>query len=84
MKKVMMFSASWCAPCQRTKPVFVSLRQEVKDIQMEIIDVDEAPNLSQQYEIKAVPTFVLLNDDKEVARASGGMTAEKLKDFINQ
>jgi thioredoxin 1 len=84
MKKVMMFSASWCMPCQRTKPVFVSVRQELTDIQMEIIDVDEAKNLSEQYDIRAVPTFVLLKDDKEVARTSGGMTADKLKEFINQ
>ena len=84
MKKVIMFSASWCPPCQRTKPVFVALRQEVKDIQLEIVDIDEAKNLAEQFDVRAVPTFVLLNDDKEVARKSGGMTAEQLKAFINQ
>lgn len=84
MKKVIMFSASWCGPCQRVKPTFLTLKEQTSDVQMEVVDVDQASDLAQQYNIRAVPTFVLLNNDTEVARTSGGMTAEKLKSFINQ
>ena len=84
MKKVIMFSANWCGPCQRMKPTFSTLKEQTSNVQMELVDVDEAQKLAHEYDIRAVPTFVLLKDDREVARVSGGMTAERLKEFINQ
>jgi thioredoxin 1 len=84
MKKIIMFSAQWCAPCQRTKPVFNTLKESVTDVEYKLIDVDDEGYLAEQYNIRAVPTFVLLKDNVEVARTSGGMTADKLKAFINQ
>lgn len=84
MKKVIMFSASWCGPCQRTKPAFNSLKESVSDVECQLIDVDEQAHLAEQFNVRAVPTFVLLKDEAEVARMSGGATADKLKAFINQ
>lgn len=84
MKKVIMFSASWCRPCQATKPTFNALKEELKDVTMEVVDVNEQEILAQEYDIRSVPTFVLLNGEEEVARMSGGASADKLKAFINQ
>lgn len=84
MKKVIMFSASWCGPCQRTKPTFLNVKQQTTNVEMEVLDVDESAHMAERYNIRAVPTFVLLNGETEVARTSGGMTEEKLKAFINQ
>jgi thioredoxin 1 len=84
MKKIIMFSATWCAPCQRTKPVFNTLKESANGVQYELVDVDEQAHVAEQYNIRAVPTFVLLKDNQEVARISGGATAERLKTFINQ
>jgi len=84
MKKIIMFSATWCQPCQRTKPTFSSLKESITDVEYNLVDVDEEAHLAEQYNIRAVPTFVLLKDNVEVARMSGGATADKLKAFINQ
>jgi thiol-disulfide isomerase/thioredoxin len=84
MKKVIMFSAGWCGPCKATKPTFNALKEELKDVTMEVVDVNEQEALAKEYEIRAVPTFVLLNGEDEVARMSGGANADKLKAFINQ
>ena len=79
-----MFSGAWCQPCQRTKPTFNSLKESVTDVEYQLVDVDEQGNLAEQFNIRAVPTFVLLKDNVEVARMSGGATVDKLKAFINQ
>ena len=84
MKKIMMFSAAWCGPCKATKPAFNALKEELKDVSMEVVDVNEQEALAQEYDIRAVPTFVLLKDNEEVARMSGGTSADKLRAFINQ
>ena len=79
-----MFSASWCRPCQATKPTFNALKEQLKDVTMEVVDVNEQEGLAQEYDIRSIPTFVLLNGEDEVARMSGGASADKLKAFINQ
>lgn len=84
MKKVIMFSASWCKPCQNTKPTFLALKEELKDVEMEIVDVNQQEDLAHENDIRAVPTFILFNGEDEIARMSGGATADKLKEFINQ
>ena len=84
MKKIMMFSAAWCGPCKATKPVFNALKEELKDVTMEVVDINEQEELAQEYDIRSIPTFVLLNGEDEVARMSGGASADELKAFINQ
>jgi thioredoxin 1 len=85
MKKVIMFSASWCGPFQKTKPTFLALKEELKDVELEFVDVNQNEDLAHEHDIRAVPTFVLFNSEgDELARMSGGSTADKLKDFINQ
>ena len=41
------FTASWCGPCQRMKPIFYSLADDFKDEYNFIsIDIDENPGIS--------------------------------------
>lgn len=79
-----MFSALWCGPCKATKPAFNSLKESVTDVEYQLVDVDDEGHLAEKFNIRAVPTFVLLKDNVEVARMSGGASADKLKAFINQ
>ena len=84
MKKIIMFAAEWCGPCNATKPHFLALKDTMKDVEYQLVDVDDDTPLAEKYSIRAVPTFILLKDDVEIARISGGTTAQKLKDFITQ
>ena len=60
--------------------------QELKDVvDMQLVDVNQQEDLAHENDIRAVPTFILFNEEEdEIARMSGGSTAEKLKAFINQ
>lgn len=84
MKKIIMFTGAWCQPCQRTKPHFSALKESTTNVECQLVDVDEQEHLAVRYNVRAVPTFVLLNGENEVARMSGMATLEKLKQFINQ
>lgn len=54
-------------------------------IKFKMIDADEELELLKNFEVKSIPTFVLIEDGKEVARLTGGAkTKEQLLDFINQ
>ncbi len=82
MKKVLMFSANWCGPCKAAKPVFYQLKESINDVQFEVVDVDENSQLATEYNIAGVPTFVIIKDNHEVARVSGGANVKNVQEIL--
>lgn len=82
MSHVLYFTAEWCNPCQRTRPVAEELKREGL-VDFIFIDADSEIELLQKFGIKSVPTYILLDDGKEVKRAVGAKTREEFLDFIN-
>jgi len=74
--KVLDFSASWCFPCKLQAPIIDKLSDVYKKAKFEKIDIDAEKEKAMKYGIKAVPTIVVVKDDKEVTRFVG-VTAEK-------
>ena len=83
MIKVLYFTAEWCNPCQRTRPVAEQLSDE-GIINFEFIDADSQIDMINRFEIKAVPTYILIKDDKEVKRMNGAKTREQFLEFIHE
>lgn len=82
MKKVVMFTSSWCSPCKQSKPVFQMLAESARDMEFEIVDIDENRDMAQDFNITGVPTFMLIEDNEEVSRLVGAQNVTKLKEFI--
>lgn len=80
MKKVIMFGANWCGPCRMSKPVFNSLKETKTSYQYEFVDIDENPVMATNFNVTAVPTFVITENDVEVSRVLGDIT--KLKQIL--
>ena len=81
MKHVFYFTADWCGPCKKVRPV---VKELIKDgYSFQIIDVDIEKELVKKFEISSVPTFVLFKNEKSVKRISGAQTKTQLEDFIN-
>lgn len=78
---VVDFTATWCPPCRMMKPIFHRLAKEYGDKYNFItIDIDENPELANQYQIQAVPTFVFLDaDGNEEHRIKGAVTESDFK-----
>ena len=71
--EVLFFNASWCGPCKQMKPIVKNLRRQ--GYRLRDVDIDRQQKLAQQYGIRAVPTFVFLEDGSEVDRISGGINS---------
>jgi thioredoxin-like negative regulator of GroEL len=58
---LLYITASWCGPCQRIKPLLHKLSEGCKDDILEIymVDIDTNDKLSEQLQVKSVPTFYL-------------------------
>jgi thioredoxin-related protein len=48
-----------------------------------ILDADIEAELAKKFEIRSVPTFILMEDGIEINRITGAKTREELLEFIN-
>lgn len=75
--------ASWCGPCQQMEPIFQALEKELKDhYKFAKVNVDEARDLSIQFGVTSVPTFVFINKGQIKAKETGYMSKDDLKTLI--
>ena len=81
MRKILYFSAAWCGPCQTLGPIMEGLTNEVVHSK---IDVDKDSTLSAKYNVRNIPTLILLNEfGEEINRKVGMQSRESILNFYN-
>jgi thioredoxin 1 len=65
------FYATWCGPCKAVAPKIGEFSEKYEKVRFLQIDVDKMRGLAQQFNITAMPTFVMLKDGQEVHRVRG-------------
>jgi len=83
MKTIFYFTADWCSPCKRTRPIVEEIDRERADIGFQFIDVDTEFELANKFNVSSIPTFILFENGEEKNRIVGGKTRQELEDFIN-
>lgn len=75
---VVHFWAAWAPQCQQMTDVMVELSKDaqLKNIQFVKVEAEEVPEVSQKYEIVAVPTCVLIKSKQVVDRVNGADAPE--------
>jgi thioredoxin 1 len=80
------FSAEWCGPCQRLKPYFAKAEGFVQDKKLEVkffeVDVNESEELAEKYNIRCMPTILLIKNGEVVERRQGFMDDIKILELI--
>ncbi len=79
MKKVLLFSATWCTKCTPVKKIIATT---TLPIDVDIIDIDDHPNLTKEFGIRGVPTLVVVEEGKASRSKSGSMSKEQIIEFI--
>ena len=68
MKQYLYFSAPWCGPCRMLGPMMERVNNTIP---VQKVNVDENSELAHQYNVRNIPTVVLLQDGQEVKRIIG-------------
>ena len=76
--------AEWCGPCKMMAPHFAEVAKNNPHVVFAKIDTEANPRLSSAFNIRSIPTLVLMNKTTEVARISGALRANQLQEWLDQ
>ena len=77
------FFAPWCGPCHAMAPAFAAAAQRLEpQVRLAKVDTDAEPALAGRFAIRSVPTLILFQSGRELARKSGAMTADALQRWV--
>ncbi len=66
------FWAPWCGPCRMLMPLIEEIAAERTDIKVAKINVDDVPDLANEFGVMSIPTLIVMKDGKPVNQAVGG------------
>ena len=76
--------ATWCGPCRMVSPALERIATaRAGRLKLVKVDVDAAPRLSQRFEVRAVPTLMVLRDGKVLARQPGAAPEPALISWLD-
>ena len=79
------FWAPWCGPCRAIAPVLDSLVAESDGrVTLAKVNVDDEPTLAARYEVRSIPTVLLVKDGRIVDRVVGGVPRATLEAKIGR
>eukprot|EP01018_Ginkgo_biloba_P011235 Gb_08866 [translate_table: standard] len=73
---VVHFTADWCVPSKYMNSVFEELALKYPDILFLLVDVDEIKGVAAKMDVKAMPTFIFMNEEKQVDKIVGANAEE--------
>lgn len=81
-KVVVDFYATWCVPCRKFSPIVEEVAKEKEDINFYKINIDNAPTISDKYNVISIPTLIVIENGKEINRTVGLVSKEKIIEMV--
>ena len=78
------FWAPWCAPCKGFLPILEKASEDHSDIVFCRVNTADHKELAQVFEVRSIPTLVVIRDRIMIASQPGMLPKNVLEDLISQ
>jgi len=78
------FWAPWCGPCRVFGPIFEAAAGRHPDVVFGKVNTEHSPALAAAFEIRAIPTLMVLRDGVLLAALPGVMAAADLDELVGK
>ena len=79
------FWAEWCGPCKEIAPILEEISNEMENkIKIIKINIDENPNIPNQYGIQSIPTLIIFKKGEPIATKIGSGIKSELLTWIER
>jgi thioredoxin 1 len=78
------FWAPWCAPCRSFAPIFDAASKKHPEIMFGKVNTDEEQELAANFQIRSIPTLMILRDQVILFSQPGALHASGLESIISQ
>jgi thioredoxin 2 len=77
------FWAEWCGPCKMMAPIFAQAAARLEpDCRLVKVNTEQAQMIAARYQIRSIPTLMLIHQGQEVARQAGAMDLHSLERWV--
>lgn len=84
-KVLIDFWASWCGPCRMVSPIVDEIAEKSPaGVKVCKVNVDEQPELAQQFQVMSIPTLLVMKDGKPVASSVGARPKQFIVKMIEE
>ena len=76
--------APWCGPCRAFAPTYEKVAQQHPVITFGKIDTEASPDLAGAFDIRSIPTLMIMRDKVLLFSQPGALPEAALEDLIRQ
>jgi thioredoxin 1 len=83
--KLLKFYAEWCGPCKVQSKIIKDAGDKIK-VKVEDVDIDSNVSMSVDFNVRSVPTMILVDDktEVEIKRHVGVLKEAELLEWLNK
>lgn len=82
------FHSSWCHACPQVRKAFQELQKEMESDNFKFTDLDVEDDLgvelSSKYQVRNVPTILVVKNARVIERIVGTRSKEQIKEVLNK
>lgn len=77
--------APWCGPCRMVSPALETLaRERAGRLKLVKVNVDNAPRTQARYAVQSIPTLLIFDKGKQLARQTGALPLNRLRAWLDR